>query len=207
MADRGKKVRCRKCARPYYKKNNRGISCPYCAKDALIPEATTAVLQLEIRHGGHDDSELCLDGGIASKAKSGNIYLRGIVRVISGDQIGKKFSMPIGISSLKGDRWVDIGRDTIRGILNSSQGLSPHDMSRSAIFGRVIESYDVLDGIAFVGVVGVAQNKQGRDENVLSKVLGAGYEKYDLMIENGYFVPAVKASPPLELTEPEWLKA
>jgi hypothetical protein len=206
MADKGEKVRCPKCDRPYYKKKYRGISCPYCAKDALIADATTATLQLEIKHGGHDDDELCLEGGVASKAKSGNIYLRGIVRVISGEQKGKEFSMPIGISSLKGDRWTDMGRDVIRSILNSSQGLSPHDMSRKAIFGRVIDSYEVLDGIAFVGVVGVAKSQQGRDENVLSKVLTAGDNKYDLLVESGSFVPAVKASPPLKSTEPEWLK-
>lgn len=206
MTELDEKVRCRKCDRPFYKKRLQKFSCPYCARDALIPDATMAVLQLKIRPGGYDDGELCLEAGLASKARSGAIYLRGMVQVLTGPQEGKKFSLPIGILSINGEYWSNKGREIIRGILNSSQGLSPSDMSRKAIYGRVIDSYKVLNGIAFVGLVGISKNRQGRDENILSKVLTTTDREYCELIDSGAFVPSVKSSAPVEENTPEWLR-
>ena len=157
----GRKVRCRKCKHLYYSKGLKKFDCPYCANAALIPDGTVAILNLKIRPGGYDDSALCLEDGLATKASSGAIYLRGMARVIAGSLKNKRFSVPIAISSPKSEFWHHKSRGLIRDILNSAQGLSPHDMSRNSVFGRVIDNYKVIDGIAFVALVAISKNRDG----------------------------------------------
>ena len=84
---------------------------------------------------------------------------------------------------------------TCQEILNSSQGLSASDNSRSAVFGRIIKSYSVLDGICFVGVVGITKNQRGKKENNISQVLNGDHEEYQDLISSKIFVPARKVPP------------
>ena len=207
MADQGPKIRCRKCKRAYYNPNNLHRTCPYCARDALIPNGTIAILNMTIRPGGFTDNKLCLEDGMGTQAKSGAIYLKSIVSVINGPQKDKKFSIPIGISSPKSDYWQHKGRELIRDILNSSQGLSASDNSRKAVYGRIIKSYDVLSGICFVGEVGIRKNNRGLDENDISKVLSREDDEYQKLIATAEFVPTQKAPPPSEPSSPTWRHA
>jgi len=202
-----KKINCRKCKKNYYQLEVEKAFCPYCARDALVPNHTTVILQLTIQAGGYNDENLCLDGGLASKAKSGNIYLRGLVTVLSGDHKNKKFILPIGISGERIDSWRNNSRKLIRNILNSSQGLSPSNNSRKAVFGRIIDNYNILDGIAFVGVVGIKKGRQGRDENTILKILSGDDDDYNDLVAKGAFVPAQKFLPPSEPSLAAWRRA
>ncbi len=172
----------------------------------LIPNNTIAVLQLQIRPGGYSDETLCLEDGWGTKAKSGTIYLRAKITVISGPQKGNFFGFPIGIYSDKNQRWQDDGRRIIREILNSSQGLSAKDNSRAAVFGRIIQNYQVLDKICFVGIVGTKKDRNGKQENTLSKILSRDDPEYQEMIETNKFAPARKTPPPSEPSSPRWLR-
>lgn len=201
----GKKVRCRKCKRLYYSKGLRRFDCPYCARAALIPDGTVAILSLKIRPGGYDDPALCLEDGLASKAASGAIYLRGSAVVIAGRLKNKRFPVPIGISSPKSEFWHHKSRGLVRDILNSAQGLSPNDMSRDAVFGRVIDNYKVIDGIPFVARVGIFKSRDGRDRNRIDAVLTKVDEEYQKLLERKYFVPAVKTAPPPDTSSPHWM--
>tara|TARA_B100000686_G_C16507869_1_gene820528 strand:- start:215 stop:838 length:624 start_codon:yes stop_codon:yes gene_type:complete len=202
-----KKINCRKCKKNYYQLEVGKSFCPYCARDALVPNDTIAILQLTIQHGGYNDDNLCLDSSLASKAQSGNIYLRGLVTVLSGKHKNKKFTLPIGISGKRIDQWRNNSRKLIRNILNSSQGLSPSHNSRKAVFGRIIDSYKVLDGIAFVGVVGVKKGRLGRDENTILKILSGDDDDYKDLVAKGVFVPAQKFLPPSEPSMAAWRRA
>ncbi len=204
MADHGRKIRCRKCKRAYYNLNNVRMTCPYCAKDALIPNGTIAVLNLMIKPGGYSNKKLCLEEGLGTQAKSGVIYLRALVTAISGPQKNKKFSLPIEISSQKNDYWQYKGRELIRGMLNSSQGLSSSDNSRKAVFGRMIHSYSVLNGLCFVGAVGIRKNQNGREENNILRVLSADDEEYKSLVADKKFIPARKTPPPSEPNLAMW---
>ncbi len=207
MATIRKKIRCYKCKKYFYRVTVGRAFCPYCAKDALVPNGTVAILQLTIQSGGYNDSALCLEAGLATKAQSGNIYLRGLVSVISGDHKNKKFRMPIGISSSKSEYWHNKSRALIRDILNSSQGLKPSDNTRKAVFSRIIDNYRVLNGIVFVGIVGIEQNRQEREENRIIKVLSGDDEQYVNWVERKIFVPAQKFPPPSKPNAAEWHKA
>ena len=202
-----KKIHCRKCKKDYYQVTTGREFCPYCAKDALVPDGIMAILQLTIQPGGYNDDSLCLESGLASKAQSGAIYLRGLVTVLSGDHKNKKFTIPIGISISKSDYWQNKGRELIRSILNSSQGLSTTDNSRKAVFGRIVDSYKVLDGIAFVGVVGIKKGRLGRDENTIVRVLSGDDEDYKDWVDRKIFVPAQKFPPPSKPSSAVWLRA
>ena len=207
MAISRNKIRCRKCKRNYYQVTTGRAFCPYCAKDALVPNGTRAILQLTIQPGGYNDDGLCLEADLATKAQSGAIYLRGLVTVLSGDQKNKKFTIPIEISSSKSDYWQNKGRELIRSILNSSQGLSPSDNSRKAVFSRIIDSYKVLNGIAFVGVVGIKKGRLGRDENTIDRVLSGDNEDYRDWVNRKIFVPAQKFPPPSKPSSAMWRRA
>ena len=207
MVSARKKVRCRKCKKIYYQVGLGRASCPNCDKEALVPNGTIAILHLKIQPGGYDDDVLCLAAGIGAKAKSGAIYLKGVVAVISGEHKDKKFTIPIGISSNQSDYWQNQGRALIRGILNSSQGLSSSDNSRRAVFGRIIDSYSVLNGIAFVGAVGVRKSRLGKDENTIARVLAGDDEEYKEMVLKKVFIPAKKSPPPSEPSSAMWRSA
>ena len=204
MANLGPKIRCRRCKQVYYGPRNRRNTCPYCAKDALIPNGTTAILQMSIRPGGYSDNNLCLEDGLGTKAKSGAIYLRSKVTVIVGPQKDKTFTVPIGIFSDKSDFWQNKGRELIQGILNSSQGLSSSDNSRKAVFSRIIHSYSILNNICFVGVVGIRKNQSGREENNILRALTGNDEEYKELLADKKFLPAQKIPPPSEPSSAMW---
>ena len=206
MEKKREKIFCRKCKKNFYRVKSGKIFCPYCARNALIEDGTTAILQLTINYGGYNDSNLCLDNGLASKAQSGNIYLRGLVTVLSGEHKNKTMALPIGISGKKIDNWRNKSRELIRNILNSSQGLSARDNSRHAVFARIIDGYKVLDGIAFVGVIGVCKGRLGRDENYILRVLSGDDEDYINLVEKKVFVPAQKFLPPSKPNLAAWRK-
>ena len=202
-----KKVRCRKCKKDYYLVGLGRTSCPNCHIDALVPNGTIAILQLKIQPGGYDDGALCLEAGLGTKAKSGAIYLRCKVTVLARKHKDKNFTIPIGISGNKSDYWANKGRELIRGILNSSQGLSPSDNSRKAVFSRIIDSYSVLDGICFVGVVSIHKSRLGRDENTIARTLSGDDEEYKELLLDKVFVPAQKVPPPSEPSSAMWRRA
>ena len=202
-----KKIRCRRCKKDYYLLGHGKKSCPYCDKEALVPNGTIAIMQLKIQPGGHDDDTLCLEAGLGTKAKSGAIYLKCIATVLSGEHKDKKFTHPIGISSDKSDYWQNKGRELIRDILNSCQGLLSSDNSRRAVFSRILESYSVLNGICFVGVIGLRKNQLGKDENTISCVLSGDDEEYKQLILSKAFVPTQKLPTPSEPSSAMWRRA
>jgi len=201
------KVCCRRCKKYYYQVGQGRTSCPYCDRNALVPKDTIAILQMKIRPGGYTDDALCLEGGLGTKAKSGAVYLRCLVTVLSGKHKDKNFILPIGIGNEKSDYWQNKGRELIRRILNSSQGLSSSDNSRRAVFSRIIESYDVLNGICFVAVIGVRKNRFGKEENYITRALSADDEDYKELILRKNFVPAQKVPPPSEASSAMWRTA
>jgi hypothetical protein len=204
LSDAKIKIRCRRCKQAYYKSTGGLNTCPYCAKDALIPNGTIAVLRMNIRPGGYSDKNLRLEAGLGSKAKSGAIYLRSTVTVVAGPQQDKKFTAPIGIFSEKSDFWSHKGRELIREILNSSQGLSSSDNSRKAVFGRIIDNYSILNSIYFVGVVGIRKSQNGREENNISRVLSGDDEEYKELVTGKKFIPTLKVPPRSEPSSAMW---
>ena len=99
--------------------------------------------------------------------------------------------MPIGISSNKSEYWHNKSRALIRDILNSSQGLKPSDNTRKAVFSRIVDNYRVLNGIVFVGIVGIEQNHQEREENRIIKVLSI-LGSYQLLVHGTTYIKMIR---------------
>ena len=201
----GKRVVCRKCKRPYYLSGTGKYECPYCVRAKLLPAGEIIIAQLGINPGGYNDAALCLDNDLASKAASGAIYLRCAASVIVGAFKGTKISVPISISSPQNQNWEKRSRDLIIGLLNSSQGLDPVDMGRNSTFGRIIESYRVLDGIVFVAQTGISKQRGGREQNTIDKILTVADEEYRQLISGKKFAPAVKTLPAPNASNPLWI--
>lgn len=212
MAISRKEYKCSKCRKKFILATTEKIICPFCAKEALIPKGTIAIMQMTIQPGGYNDDNLCLEDGLATKAQSGGIYLRGWITVLSKPYLNKKFSTAIWIlrddkDNNKREYLQGQGRKLIRGILNSSQGLSPSDNSRKAVYGRIMPGYKALDGIAFIGVVDIYENAQGKKQNTVLKALEGDNKDYKKWLDNKLFSPARKFPPRTEPGSAMWLRS
>src|SRR3989338_10894397 len=97
----------------------------------IIPEDTLVRVRLAIKPGGFNDTGQGWNDGYATyKADSGAVFLACEFTIVQGEYAGRKVWSNIGLFSKKNDnKWGDMGRYFIRGILNSARGINPQDES------------------------------------------------------------------------------
>src|SRR3954468_14942613 len=135
--------------------------------NTLIPKNTIARLHLSIRPGGHGE------GGWLRMNKAGNaLMLDCEFTVAEGEYARRKFW---GLFTVDGEtegqqKAVEISRSNIRAILESARNVKPSDATPEAASKRRIESWGDLDGLEFIGIVGIEEDKTGQygDKNKLS---------------------------------------
>ena len=99
--------------------------------------------------------------------------------VLDGQYARRKMWSLIGLHSPKGPDWANIGRAFIKGILNSSKGLSNKDNSPAAQNARYINGLGDLDGIEFVGRVDMEKDQHGDDKNVIKLAITPDHKEYN----------------------------
>ena len=108
----------------------------------------------------------------------------------------------------------EISRARIRAILESARGIKPDDKSPTAEKGRQIESYADLDGLNFIGKIGVEPAQNGyKAKNFLDEVITPDRKSWSKPPE-----PTVKPAAPgtaqgalslpaaAAFAKPEWAK-
>ncbi|PCJ68230.1 MAG: hypothetical protein COA62_15820 [Rhodobiaceae bacterium] len=164
-----------------------------------IPSGTIAPLSIAIERGGYTDPAEGLTNGIGTISGANAVYLNCKFTVLAGPYAGRVFFDLIGLHSTKGPKWADMGRKTVRGILESSRGVHPDDQSQEANNARSLhtESYEELDGIEFLGLIKEEEGEDGYgDKNKLSKPVTMNQKRYFHWIVNGAFAePPESASP------------
>jgi hypothetical protein len=118
----------------------------------VIPAGTVATLQLKLRPGSAGE------GGWTRRSKAGDSEaLDCELLVVDGPYAKRKFwsLMTVNGTTDGHAQAADITRRRLRGILESARGIRPDDMSEGAKQGRQIASYGDLDGLRFVGRIGV----------------------------------------------------
>ena len=126
-----------------------------------IPKGTIAPVRMTIKPGGYDDPAQGWTGAYATrKETTGAVYLNAEFVILEGPHARRRVWSLIGLLSLKGPAWGNMGRSLVRGILNSACGLSSKDTSPQAQAVRRIDGLHVLDGIEFLARIDV-----GKDEN------------------------------------------
>ncbi len=145
----------------------------------LLPKGTIAPVRMTIKPGGIDDYSRGWTGGYATRAKETDaIYLSCEFVITAGEFARRKVWSLIGLYSPKGPEWANMGRAFIRGILNSSRGLSDKDTSPRAMEARRIRGFVDLDGIEFLAKIDVEKDANGDPKNVIKFAITPDMKEY-----------------------------
>lgn len=161
-----------------------------------IPQNTLLKVRVTTRPGGFTDpSQGWHDGTPTQSERTSSIYLNCEYTVVAGEYQKRKFFGLIGLWSPKGNTWRDMGRATIRAMLNSARGVHPNDNTPQAVAVRRINDFGELDGLVFA--VQVAVEKDDRDElrNVVKQVIEPDHPQYQAVMA-GVAASAPSPTPP-----------
>ena len=154
----------------------------------LIPHKTIAKVRLLLKKGNHVTQEF--PDGYATLSKAGSsIYLACEFVILSGEYENRKVWSNIGLHSDKSTLYAEIGRDTIRAILNSARGLHYKDKSPEAEKLRTIRSFADLDNLICVAEITI--NAQGdKPRNEIKTIITPDHIEYiEFMKENSSKLP------------------
>ena len=144
----------------------------------VIPKGTLAKVRLTIRPGGYDDPSQGWTGGYAKRGNTGSVYLDAEYTVLEGPYAKRKIWSLIGLYSPNGPNWANMGRSLVRGILNSSRGISDKDNSPEAQARRRINGFADLDGLEFVARIDIGQDTNGEDKNEIKSAVMPDHRDY-----------------------------
>lgn len=145
----------------------------------VIPKGTLVKVRMTIKPGGHDDASQGWTGGWATRSNTtGAVYLNCEFVVLEGKYARRKIWSLIGLYSAKGPDWANIGRAFIKGILNSSRGVSNKDNSPAAQNARRINGLGDLDGIEFAARIDIEKDQNGDDKNVIKLAITPDNKEY-----------------------------
>lgn len=178
----------------------------------LIPAKTPAKVHMKIRPGGYNDPSHGWDGGYATQADSGAVYLNCEFTIIGGRYGKRKVFSLIGLSSPKGPTWGNMGRSFIRAALESAAGVRADDTSEKALKARRINGIGDLDGIQFCAFIDQDKPQAGYDaKNIIQNVLGVDHKDYAALMSEaapvGASAPTQTAAPKAAASagKPSWL--
>ena len=159
----------------------------------IIPHKTIAKVRLLLKKGNHVTQEF--PDGYATLSKAGSsIYLACEFVILSGEYENRKVWSNIGLHSDKSTLYAEIGRDTIRAILNSARGLHSKDKSPEAEKLRTIKSFADLDNLICVAEITI--NDQGdKPRNEIKTIITPDHIEYiEFMEENSSKLPTCLAN-------------
>jgi len=131
----------------------------------VIPAGTIAALQLKLRPGGAGE------GGFLRRSKKGDSEALDCEFVVTdGPYAKRKFWTLLTVSGTSEGHTqaAEITRSRLRAILESAHGVRPDDTSEPAKQARQIASYGDLNGLRFIGRIGV---EPARDNYAAKNVL------------------------------------
>jgi hypothetical protein len=154
----------------------------------LIPHKTIAKVRLLLKKGNHVTQEF--PDGYATLSKAGSsIYLACEFVILSGEYENRKVWSNIGLHSDKSTLYAEIGRDTIRAILNSARGLHSKDKSLEAEKQRQIKSFADLDNLQVVAEITIS-DKGDKPRNEIKTIITPDHIEYiEFMKENSSKLP------------------
>ena len=144
----------------------------------VIPKGTLAKVRLTIRPGGFDDASQGWTGGYAKRGNTVAVFLDAEYTVLDGPYAKRKIWSMIGLYSPNGPNWTNMGRGLIRGILNSSRGISDKDNSAEAQARRRIAGFHELDGVEFAARIDVGTDSNGEEKNEIKSALAPNHRDY-----------------------------
>lgn len=157
----------------------------------LIPKGTVVPVRMKIKPGGYDEPHMGWTGGYATRSDTtGAIYLNCEFVITGGPFAKRKVWSLIGLHSLKGPEWGNMGRSFIKAILNSARGLNPKDKSPEAQARRRISGLHDLDGIEFLAKIDIGKDSRNNDKNEIKAAVTPDKKDYQgFVASHGYAMP------------------
>lgn len=170
----------------------------------LIPKGTIVPVRMTIKPGGYDDPAQGWTGGYAThNDTTGSVYLNAEFVILEGTFAKRKVWSLIGLRSLKGPEWGNMGRSFVRGILNSSRGLSDKDNSPQAQAARCINGFADLDGIEFLAKIDVGKDANGDPKNDIRFAVAPNNKDWETFkAGGGLWTPSQSATAPTATAQP-----
>jgi hypothetical protein len=175
----------------------------------LIPADTIASLAIKVRGGGAGP-----DGTLrrSKDGKSEGLDLE--LTVTDGEYVKRKLWFLLTLQGeTEGHKEAGhIAAATLRAIVESARGIRPDDQSEVAKQQRRLNSYLDLDGMCFVGRIGVVPAKNGYDpKNKLSSVITPDMKAWKKPDQSTAPAPAAKSAQPASgsggvIPRPQWSK-
>ena len=170
----------------------------------LIPKGTIVPVRMTIKPGGYDDPNRGWTGGYATRNhETGSVYLNCEFVITAGQYARRKVWSLIGLFSSKGPEWGNMGRSFVRGILNSSRGISDKDNSQQAAQARRIGGLADLDGIEFLARIDVEKDQHDDPKNVIKFVITPDHKEYRNQGNGGGTAPT-STTPPTPAANGGW---
>jgi hypothetical protein len=152
----------------------------------LIPKGTIVPVRMTLKPGGYDDPAQGWTGGYATRNETtGSVYLNAEFVLLEGAYAKRKVWSLIGLLSLKGPEWGNMGRSFVRGILNSARGLSDKDNSPQAQAARRINGFADLDGIEFLAKIDVGKDLNGDAKNEIRFAVTPNHKDWEAYSQSG----------------------
>ncbi len=152
----------------------------------LMPKGTVVPVRMTLKPGGYDDPSQGWTGGYATRNEtSGSVYLNAEFIITEGPFAKRKVWSLIGLLSLKGPEWGNMGRSFVRGVLNSARGLSDKDNSPQAQTARRIQGFADLDGIEFLAKIDVGKDANGDPKNEIKFAITPNQKDWDAYLQSG----------------------
>jgi len=152
----------------------------------LIPKGTIVPVRMTLKPGGYDDPAQGWTGGYATRNETtGSVYLNAEFVILEGAHARRKVWSLIGLLSLKGPEWGNMGRSFVRGILNSARGLSDKDNSPQAQTARRINGFADLDGIEFLAKIDVGKDQNGDAKNEIRFAVTPNHKDWETYSQSG----------------------
>lgn len=152
----------------------------------LMPKGTIVPVRMTLKPGGYDDPSQGWTGGYATRNEtSGSVYLNAEFIITEGPFAKRKVWSLIGLLSLKGPEWGNMGRSFVRGVLNSARGLSDKDNSPQAQTARRIQGFADLDGIEFLAKIDVGKDANGDPKNEIKFAITPNQKDWDAYVQSG----------------------
>jgi hypothetical protein len=174
----------------------------------LIPADTVAVIQLDLKPGGVGD------GGWLKDSKDGTS--RGLdceFTVVDGEHAKRKFWMRFTLDGkTEGHKDArEIYMRMLRAIWESARRINPNDKSEDARKAREVADAGALDGIRFIGRIGVEAPKNGyQAKNTLLEVITPDRKNWhpvEQVLKSAERPVERAASEPAQpITRPDWAK-
>ena len=165
-----------------------------------IPAGTIAKVKMDIKRGGHNDSDMGWTDDYAFKnPDTGSIYLSVKFTILTGEYKGRVIWSKIGLHSTKGERWAQMGKTLIKSILSSSKGISMFDKTPEAKKALSLNSFSEIDGLLFLAQIDFENDAHGDKINIIKKAITADHNEYKKLMG------MESTRPDATLSQPKWL--